>query len=86
VSIQLAWTVDGQLFGPVEKAIGEIPIMVKSDACNLSGLGPAQLVAHGEEAEEMGGYFIVNGNEKVLRMLVMPRRNYVSASAVHPLS
>lgn len=26
----------------------------------------------------MGGYFIVNGNEKLLRMLIMPRRNYVS--------
>lgn len=24
----------------------------------------------------MGGYFIVNGNEKVIRMLIMPRRNY----------
>lgn len=24
----------------------------------------------------MGGYFIVNGIEKVIRMLIMPRRNY----------
>jgi len=28
--------------------------------------------------QEMGGYFIVNGNERIIRMLVMPRRNYVS--------
>ena len=24
----------------------------------------------------MGGYFIINGIEKVLRMLIMPRRNH----------
>lgn len=24
----------------------------------------------------MGGYFIINGIEKVIRMLIMPRRNY----------
>ena len=26
----------------------------------------------------MGGYYIVNGQEKVIRMLILPRRNYVS--------
>lgn len=26
--------------------------------------------------QEMGGYFIINGIEKVIRMLIMPRRNY----------
>jgi DNA-directed RNA polymerase I subunit RPA2 len=30
-----------------------------------------------EETEEMGGYFIVNGNEKLIRMLILPRRNHV---------
>ena len=28
--------------------------------------------------QEMGGYFIVNGNERLIRMLIVPRRNYVS--------
>ena len=28
--------------------------------------------------QEMGGYFIVNGNERLIRMLIIPRRNYVS--------
>ena len=27
--------------------------------------------------QEAGGYFIVNGIERIMRMLVMPRRNYV---------
>ena len=37
-----------------------------------------KLVAHGEEAEEFGGYFVINGNEKLIRMLIMPRRHFVS--------
>ena len=39
---------------------------------------PKALVRHKEEAQEFGGYFIVNGNERIVRMLIMPRRNYVS--------
>lgn len=34
----------------------------------------------------MGGYFIVNGLEKVIRMLIMPRRNYVSHFAIVNIS
>ena len=37
-----------------------------------------QLTAHTQQ--EMGGYFIVNGNEKIMRILLMPRRNFVSDS------
>ena len=25
----------------------------------------------------MGGYFVINGNEKIIRMLLTPRRNHV---------
>ena len=32
----------------------------------------------------MGGYFICNGNEKVIRMLIMPRRNFVSTCSNLP--
>ncbi|KAK2177567.1 hypothetical protein NP493_591g01025 [Ridgeia piscesae] len=81
LNVQLLWTVDGVKFGPEERAIGVVPIMVKSAACNLAGLSPLELIKHGEEAEEMGGYFIVNGIERIIRMLVMPRRNYPLALA-----
>ena len=53
-------------------------MVFQSAACNLHKLGPKELVGHGEEAQEMGGYFIINGNERIIRMLIMPRRNYVS--------
>lgn len=38
---------------------------------------PEQLVAHGEEPNEMGGYFICNGLEKLIRLLIVPRSNNV---------
>lgn len=54
---------------------GHDPADRQSARCNLRNMSPAQLVAHGEEAEEWGGYFIVNGNEKLIRLLIMPRRH-----------
>jgi DNA-directed RNA polymerase I subunit RPA2 len=62
-----------------QKKFGMLPIMIGSKACNLHGLTPKQMVAHHEEATEMGGYFICNGNEKVVRLLQMPRRNHAMA-------
>ncbi len=35
--------------------------------------------------QEAGGYFVINGNERIIRMLIMPRRNYVSTGVtLHP--
>jgi len=48
--------------------IGKIPIMVRSDACVLSQI-PAIGDPNSDECRyDFGGYFIVNGNEKVLIM------------------
>ncbi|MHA1713039.1 MAG: hypothetical protein ACTSW4_03195, partial [Candidatus Ranarchaeia archaeon] len=46
--------------------IGELPVMLKSKVCLLSGLSDEQLVAQGEDPEDPGGYFIINGSERVL--------------------
>lgn len=40
----------------------------------------SQLVELREEGTEFGGYFIVNGIERVVRMLIQPRRHYIMAS------
>ncbi|KAM9365251.1 DNA-directed RNA polymerase I subunit RPA2 [Pholidichthys leucotaenia] len=72
----ISWSINGIPKGIIKQSMGQVPIMVKSKLCNLHGLSPKELVEHHEEAEEMGGYFIVNGIEKVIRMLIMPRRNY----------
>lgn len=51
-------------------------LVLQSDKCNLKGLPPKQLVDHGEHENEWGGYFIINGHEKLIRMLVLTRKNY----------
>jgi DNA-directed RNA polymerase I subunit RPA2 len=40
-------------------------------------MSSSELVQHHEEPEEFGGYFIVNGNERLIRYLIVPRRNHV---------
>lgn len=46
--------------------VGEIPIMVKSKLCYLSSMSENDLVEHGEDPNDPGGYFIINGSERVL--------------------
>lgn len=102
----------------VQRAMGRLPIMIRSSKCNLTRYmdtipKPAKLdkngvpvdkskvdaneahlpisdeaqqpwaekvrrflTSNGEEETEQGGFFIINGNEKVVRMLAVQRRNY----------
>lgn len=39
-------------------------------------MSPKELVAHSEHEQEWGGYFIIKGLERLVRMLIMTRRNY----------
>ncbi|KAG8550317.1 hypothetical protein GDO81_026649 [Engystomops pustulosus] len=71
----VSWSINGVQQGVIKQSLGNIPVMVKSKFCNLYGLSPKELIEHHEEEQEMGGYFIINGNEKVIRMLIMPKRN-----------
>lgn len=50
--------------------------MVRSDNCHLSGLNEEDLVRKHEDMSEYGGYFVINGNERIVRMLVQTKRNY----------
>ncbi len=48
--------------------IGKIPIMIKSKVCNTSGLSREELIANYNDPLDPGGYFIINGNERVMVM------------------
>jgi DNA-directed RNA polymerase subunit B len=48
--------------------IGQIPIIVKSKVCNLSGMSKEQLIENYIDPLEPGGYFIINGNERIIVM------------------
>jgi len=51
---------------PVEVMIGEIPIMIKSVKDPLSRMTPEELIAIGEDPKDPGGYFIIDGSERVI--------------------
>ncbi|RPD82395.1 DNA-dependent RNA polymerase II second largest subunit [Lentinus tigrinus ALCF2SS1-7] len=46
--------------------IGKVPIMLRSTYCILHGLGDQELFDLNECPYDSGGYFIINGSEKVL--------------------
>ncbi|VVB77609.1 DNA-directed RNA polymerase subunit B' [uncultured archaeon] len=51
-----------------EVEIGKIPVIVKSEVCNLSGMTKEQLIENYIDPLEPGGYFIINGNERIMVM------------------
>ncbi|KRZ09516.1 DNA-directed RNA polymerase I subunit RPA2 [Trichinella pseudospiralis] len=69
--------INNRVVDSARRNLGDIPIMVMSNRCHLTNLSPNQLAKEKEEMNEMGGYFIVNGQEKVVRMLIAQRRNYL---------
>jgi len=46
--------------------IGDIPVMVKSDACILRNFSEQKLIDYAEDPYDPGGYFIINGSERVI--------------------
>ena len=60
----------------LKRRLGIMPVMVMSDACTLSKCSPEKLVLKGEDSCEFGGYFIINGAERLIRLLQVPRRNF----------
>ncbi len=49
--------------------IGEIPVMVRSKLCNTFGMNEERLVKADEDPSDPGGYFIINGTERVLVLI-----------------
>ncbi len=60
--------------------VGELPVMTKSNLCYLHGKTPQELVELGEDPQDVGGYFIINGTEKTLMTMedLAPNRILVS--------
>ena len=77
IYVTIEYSHDDHVVDRYERLVGQVPIMVKSKLCNLFNLTPKEMVKKGEEQNDLGGYFIIKGNEKLLRLLIMPRRNYV---------
>ncbi|MDP2845193.1 MAG: DNA-directed RNA polymerase subunit B'', partial [Candidatus Methanoperedens sp.] len=52
-----------------EAEIGLLPIMIWSKGCNLIGLTHKEMIELGEDPQDPGGFFIVNGTERVITTL-----------------
>ncbi len=46
--------------------IGNIPVMIKSGMCILNTFDDNKLIDHGEDPHDPGGYFVINGSERVI--------------------
>ncbi len=66
IYIEVSAHIDGIQRESFTSQIGNLPIMLKSDYCHLSKLSREQLIEKGEDPDDPGGYFIINGTEKTL--------------------
>lgn len=46
--------------------LGKIPVMIRSSQCHLSDCNEQNIIRNKECMYDQGGYFIVNGSEKVI--------------------
>ena len=67
VFLEISIKQEGQIENQ-EVEIGRIPIMVKSKVCNLNGMSKDELELNYMDPIDPGGYFIVNGNERIMVM------------------
>ncbi|KAI9732821.1 MAG: DNA-directed RNA polymerase I subunit RPA2 [Cirrosporium novae-zelandiae] len=77
--VRLCYRVNNEDWKESLRDLGFLPILLKSNRCHLEKCTPAQLIEKKEETEELGGYFVVNGIEKIIRLLIVAKRNYPMA-------
>ena len=67
ITLEITVKKDNQVDSEIVE-IGKIPIMVKSKACNTYGMSKDDLIKNYDDPLDTGGYFIINGNERVMIM------------------
>lgn len=84
VVLEVSLEMDGKERDRAEVIVANIPIMLKSKICRLEGLTGQELIEAGEDPTDPGGYFIVNGTERVLTLLedLAPNRVFAKVEDV----
>jgi DNA-directed RNA polymerase III subunit RPC2 len=62
--------------------IGQMPVMLRSDLCVLCRKSEAEMVEYSECPYDPGGYFIVNGVERILLMQEQGLANRIIVSPI----
>ncbi|MEO9321023.1 MAG: DNA-directed RNA polymerase subunit B [Nitrososphaera sp.] len=66
VMLECSVVEDGKILESRFIHIGDMPVMVKSNTCILHNLPETKLVEFGEDPRDPGGYFVINGSERVI--------------------
>ena len=64
--VEMTQILNGVESKPVMVNFGDLPVMVKSKICPLSRMSREELIESGEDPSDPGGYFIINGTERIL--------------------
>ena len=67
ITLEMTVKKDGQVDSE-EVEIGKVPIMVGSNICNTHGMSREELIANYNDPLDPGGYFLINGNERIMVM------------------
>ncbi len=66
MTLMVSYIADKKVIKEKEVVIGRMPIMLKSKYCNLFGLSKEDLIKIKEDPNDPGGYFIINGTERII--------------------
>jgi len=67
--VEMTQVLNGVESKPVMVNFGDIPVMLKSKICPLSRMNRKELIEAGEDPDDPGGYFIINGTERILMLV-----------------
>lgn len=80
--VEITPVINKQEGEPVVVNFGDMPVMVKSRICPLSQMSRDQLIEAGEDSDDPGGYFIINGTERILVLVEEIASNRIIATKV----
>ncbi|PFH56517.1 hypothetical protein XA68_16397 [Ophiocordyceps unilateralis] len=81
ILVDIAYIRDRQRIVRKGVPLGRMPVMLKSSKCRLSGANNSQMEAMNECPLDPGGYFIINGTEKVILIQEQLSKNRVIVEA-----
>jgi DNA-directed RNA polymerase beta subunit len=87
INLEVSAHIDGVQRESFTTQIGKIPIMIGSKYCHLHKISKEEKVKKGEDPDDIGGYFIMNGNERVLITVedLVSNRMFVEKIATGPI-
>lgn len=78
--VEMTTTLNNIESEPVVVNFGDLPVMTKSKICPLSNMSKKELIEIGEDPDDPGGYFVINGTERILVLVeeIAPNRSIVT--------